>query len=129
MGGQTICIKKCFFQSLWSGWMGLNESGELPGLNLPSYEGGSDRNQGTGIVANDVNSQNFIVFPIDNYLNETINLTRDHSSWIGTEGKATYLYCLLSSRLFFSKTNGGNFRISKNTERNEVLFNVVIHAH
>ena len=56
MDGQTIPIKKRFFQGLWSGWMGLNESGELPGLNLLSYEGGSDRNQGTGIVANDVNS-------------------------------------------------------------------------
>ena len=75
MDGQTICIKKRFFQSLWSSWMGLNKSGELPGLNLLSHEGGSDRNQGTGIVANDVNSQYFIIVSVNDYLDETIGLT------------------------------------------------------
>ncbi len=56
MDGQTIHIEKRLFQSLWSGWMGLNESGELPGFNILFHQRGGDRNQSAGIMANDVNS-------------------------------------------------------------------------
>ena len=56
MDGQTIPVKKRLFQSLWSGWMGLKESGEFIGFNILVHQGRGYRDQIAGIVANDVNS-------------------------------------------------------------------------
>lgn len=72
--------------------MSLNESGKLSRFNVLLHYRSRDGNQRARIVANDVDTQNLVIVPTHNYLDETIRLTGDQCCWIGAKGKTAYLY-------------------------------------